>query len=90
MVTAGKGEPLLLLDKPTDQLGMYGNSSLIYDRKDLILEDLPLLQTGLRTGSYVWYVTHSTSNPADKVPSSWIQVDSYQTGYARAHLYKLP
>jgi hypothetical protein len=90
LVEAGKGEPLMLLDKPTDTLGKYGNTSLIYDRDDLLVKDINLFQQQLPGRSYVWYVTHSTTDPSIKVPTSWVAVDTYQFGYAKSVLYKLP
>jgi len=90
LVASNRAEPVILLEKPTDKPGKYGNTSLIYDRTDLLLKDLPSLETELAGGSYVWYVTHAKNDPLEKVPVSWTQVDTYQTGYARAHLYKLP
>lgn len=90
LVAGGHKEPLMLLDKPTDTLGKYGNTSLIYDRNDLLLKDISTLQVDGSTGSYVWYVTHTAVDPSSKVPASWHQIDEYQTGYARAHLYQLP
>lgn len=80
-VTLGTTREVLLY--APDGVGKYGNGSVVYDREELLIDDLAEINS-----DKVW-VLNEAGRQDIEVPADWQKLNNFQNGYARITLYKI-